>query len=59
MSAEDFDDAPADIRICGCGCSEDEHDARGCRFCGECDGFTLDEEASLLAAIGLFMEDPL
>lgn len=49
----DFDDAPPDIRICGCGCAEDEHDPSGiCHFCGpdECGGFTLDEEASLLAA---------
>lgn len=57
MSVEDFEDAPGDVRICGCGCSEDEHDARGCLFCGECDGFTLDEEASYLAAVLPFVDD--
>lgn len=58
--ADDFEDAPPEIRICGCGCTAEEHDPSGrCRCCGpdECGGFTLDPEASMMAAIGPFMDD--
>ena len=58
MSEDEYIDAPSDIRICACGCTEAEHDGVGrCRFCDECDGFTVDEEASYLAAVLSFIDE--
>lgn len=59
MSVEDeFEDLPTDIRLCSCGCNEQEHDDHGrCCYCGpeDCGGFTYDEESSLMALV--FSED--
>ena len=52
--AEEDDDSFT--RFCACGCSEAEHDGRGCLFCGpQCEGFTYDPDVSLLHDI--FDED--
>ena len=44
-------DLDEDTRLCVCGCSETEHASGPCLFCGDCDEFTYDPDAALIAAI--------
>lgn len=66
MVRDDEDDEPPDIamtmRLCACGCDEQEHHESGrCMFCGpeDCQGFTYDEETTLLVIATMAMEDRL
>jgi hypothetical protein len=44
------DDPQAEFDLCGCGCWRSEHDDSGrCRYCFDCEGFTYDEEGTVLA----------
>jgi hypothetical protein len=58
MSDDDDDDDDTSYEregwdICYCGCTRGEHNATGrCDYCFDCDGFTLDEDATLMATIG-------
>lgn len=50
MNPEENDFDPTDFDLCGCGCTRDQHDAAGkCRYCFECEGWTYDEESTMLS----------
>ena len=37
--------------LCACGCEKESHNTQAgrCRFCEECDGFTYDEEGTIMS----------
>jgi hypothetical protein len=53
MSAsEEIEPEPYQLRLCYCGCREEEHREDGsCMYCFEddCGGFTYDEESTIMA----------
>lgn len=53
MTDEDFDFTSGDLDICACGCYRNQHTVAGrCRYCSECEGWTYDEESTMLSYMG-------